>query len=366
MENQSLQLSVSEFIALTNQVLEGAYPSVELVGEVSSFKVNQGKFVFFDLKDAESSVGCFMMLFALRQPIEDGMKVVVRAQPKLTKWGKFSLTVQSIRPSGEGSLKKSFELLKAKLSKEGLFAPEKKRTLPLLPRHVGVISSTGAAGYADFMKIIDERWGGVSIDVANVQVQGEVAPMQILRALEHFNQQESLPEVIIIIRGGGSADDLAAFNDEPLVRAVAASRIPVLTGIGHEVDESLVDLAADVRASTPSNAAERLVPDKREVLAQVRGQLRHITSQALSGADGVLIDTRRMLERVWDSMNVAQDNYAHRLEVLRLRAAAYDPEKVLARGYAVVRGQARIGAELDIETAKERMKAEVTYVEQKV
>lgn len=365
MENQSLRLSISEFIALTNQVLEGAYPSVELEGEVASFKVNQGKFVFFDLKDDESSVGCFMMLFHLRQSIEDGMKVIVRAQPKLTKWGKFSLTIVSIRPSGEGSLKKSFELLKAKLSKEGLFAPEKKRPLLPLPRHIGVISSTGAAGYADFMKIIEKRWGGMSIDVAQVQVQGEVAPMQMIRALEHFNQQEILPEVIVIIRGGGSADDLAAFNDEPLVRAVAASRVPVLAGIGHEIDESLVDLAADVRASTPSNAGELLVPDKQDVLNRVYAELRHITSQAVNSADTVLVDVRNTLGQAWDSMQAAHDMYAHQLAVLEGRAVAYDPAKVLTRGYAIVRGKAKVGAELAIETATERMKAEVTYVEQK-
>lgn len=117
MENQSLRISVGEFIALTNQILEGAYPSVEVEGEVASFKVNQGKYVFFDLKDTEGTVGCFMMVFALRIPIEDGMKVVVRATPKLTKWGKFSLTVQQVRPVGEGNLKKSFELLRAKLEK---------------------------------------------------------------------------------------------------------------------------------------------------------------------------------------------------------------------------------------------------------
>jgi exodeoxyribonuclease VII large subunit len=262
-------------------------------------------------------------------------------------------------------LKKSFELLRSKLSKEGLFAIEKKRQLPMLPEHVAVISSTGAAGYSDFMKIIEQRWGGITLDVAQVQVQGEVAPMQIMRALEYFNQQETLPEVIVIIRGGGSADDLAAFNDEPLVRAVAASRVPVLTGIGHEVDESLVDLAADVRASTPSNAAERLVPDKKDVLERVHAQLRHIAGQSLSGADAVIVDVQRTLERAWDSMRAAHDAHAHQLDVLRSRAAAYDPTKVLARGYAVVRGPAKVGAELAIETATNRMKAEVTYVEQK-
>src|ERR1700744_4751940 len=155
-------LSVSDFIALTNQTLEYAYPLVTIEGEVSSFKVNQGKFVFFDLKDEGGSVGCFMMAFQLRLPIEDGMKVIVTASPKLTQWGKFSLTIRSIRPSGEGALKKSFDLLKEKLDKEGLFAPERKRTLPTVPRHIGVSTSTEAAGYADCFKMVNQRWGGLA------------------------------------------------------------------------------------------------------------------------------------------------------------------------------------------------------------
>src|SRR5690606_21236477 len=145
MEKASLQFSVSDIIALTNQTLEFAYPSVQVEGEVASFKVNQNKYVFFDLKDDGGSIGCFMTVWQLRAGLEDGMKVMVTATPKLTQWGKFSLTVRAVRPSGEGSLKKSFELLKSKLEKEGLFAPERKRTLPEIPRHVAVISSTQAA-----------------------------------------------------------------------------------------------------------------------------------------------------------------------------------------------------------------------------
>ena len=142
--------SVSDFQAVCNQIMETAFSGVIVEGEVASFKVNQGKFVFFDLKDDQSSVGCFMMKFALRFPLEDGMKVRVRAIPKLTNWGRFSLTVQAIMPVGEGSLKKSFELLKKKLTEEGLFAVEKKRPLHAKVTKIGVISSTQAAGYAEF------------------------------------------------------------------------------------------------------------------------------------------------------------------------------------------------------------------------
>ena len=365
MENQSLKLSVSEFIAITNQTLEYAYPSVDIEGEVASFKVNQGKFVFFDIKDAESSIGCFMMVFALRIPIEDGMKVVIRAVPKLTKWGKFSLTVQSIRPSGEGSLKKSFELLKAKLDKEGLFAPERKRPLPLMPRRVAIISSTGAAGYADFCKILDDRWGGLEVETAHVQVQGEVAPDQMIRALQYFNEQESLPEVIVMIRGGGSADDLACFNDELLVRAVAASRVPVLTGIGHEVDESLVDLAADVAASTPSNAAQLLVPERADIRRRAKQSLRHILSATDASIVATKLQNHQVLERALLRVSDRHARHEQQLSSTVALLQAYDPKGALMRGYAIVRGDMTKGATIDIETKQLVVTAEVQHVRQK-
>ena len=218
----SISFTPTEFISVVNQTLEYAYSSAVIVGEVASFKVNQGKWVFFDLKDDESSVGCFMSLWSLRVPLEDGMKIAVRGIPKITKWGKFSFTVQAVQPVGEGSLKKAYELLKKKLAAEGLFAIDKKRQISTDLSKIGVISSTQAAGYADFIKIMNARWGGLKIQVAHTQVQGMDAPDQIIRALNYFNEKSEV-EVIAILRGGGSADDLAAFNDEKLVRAIAAS-----------------------------------------------------------------------------------------------------------------------------------------------
>jgi exodeoxyribonuclease VII large subunit len=365
MEDQSLRLSVGEFIALTNQVLDSAYPSVEIEGEVASFKVNQYKYIFFDLKDSEGSVGCFMMKFQLRIALEDGMKVVVRARPKLTKWGKFSLTVDQIRPVGEGTIKRNFELLRLKLDKEGLFAPERKRLLPDIPQHVAVISSMQAAGYADFMKIVDARWGGLTIDVAHVQVQGDEAPDQIIRALGYISQQERLPEVIVLIRGGGSADDLNAFNDELLVRAIAASRVPILTGIGHEVDVTLVDLVADKRASTPSNAAELLVPDKRDIAGQVRAHLRHIVSRTDHVIDLVDQETKQKLESILDRVDRAVDDSSGRVEQLRAMLGAFDPKRVLERGYAIVRGDIGVGKMLEVETQSEYIETEVRNVRKK-
>lgn len=365
MEKNDLQLTVSDFIALTNQTLEYAYPSIEVEGEVASFKVNQGKYVFFDIKDAGGSINCFMTVWQLRVPIEDGMKVIVTATPKLTQWGKFSLTVRAVRPSGEGSLKKSFELLREKLDKEGLFAPERKRQLPGLPQHVAVISSVQAAGYADFIKILDDRWGGLQIDVASVQVQGASAPDQMIQALKYFNSQEQLPEVIVIIRGGGSADDLSAFNDELLVREIAASRVPTLVGVGHEVDVSLADMAADVRAATPSNAAQILVPDRSEVIRAVRRQVQSLLPRTEQAIDGRISSIYTQLANVVQSIERRHDRATERVDSLRRVLAELDPRKVLARGYALVRGEIAPGRVIEIEKSDIVIKAEVQHVSKK-
>lgn len=359
------RFSVSDFIATTNQTLEYAYPLVEVEGEVSSFKVNQNKFVFFDVKDEGGSIGCFMMLFQLRVPVEDGMKVIVTATPKLTQWGKFSLTVKAIRPSGEGSIKKSFELLKAKLEQEGLFATERKRPLPTVPQHIAVISSPQAAGYADFIKILNGRWGGMRVDVAAVAVQGADAPDQIIRALNYFNTQEDVPEIIIIVRGGGSADDLSAFNDEQLVRAVAASRVPTVTGIGHETDVSLSDLAADVHAVTPTNAAQIIVPDKNEVIRTVRLRTGGLVPKVLSALESLRWQTDGKVEKAADQAQQKLHQKQEYLAQTKRLLAEFDPARVLERGYAMVRGELRVGSMIDIETARAIMKAKVEVYEQK-
>lgn len=357
------KFSVTDFVASTNQTLEYAYPSVMVEGEVESFKINQGKFVFFNLKDEGASVGCFMMAFSLRVPLEDGMRVAVRARPKLTQWGKFSLTIDVVQPVGEGSIKKGFELLKAKLEKEGLFAQERKRPLPALPQTVGVISSMQSAGYADFMKITDERWGGVKFKVFHTLVQGIDAPDAMIRAIEHFNERSEPVDVLVIIRGGGSADDLSAFNDEALVRAIAASRTPTLVGVGHEVDVTLSDMVADVRAATPSNAAQLLVPDKREtvtrvqyMLARVSPRMQQLLTQRLEHVQFLQTQTRQTLLARLDStfMEVRQ---------LSRIAESYNPVHVLRRGYAIVRGERTVGATIEIESHDYKLTAEVQKYE---
>ncbi len=329
-------ISVSDAVALVNQTLEYAFPTLVVEGEVASYKVNQGKFVFFDIKDEQSTLGCFMMLFSLRTALEDGMRVQVVATPKLTAWGRFSLTVREVRPVGEGNLKRAFELQRARLEAEGLFAPERKRVLPQFPARVGVISSTDAAGYKDFVKIVNSRWGGLDIQVVHTAVQGASAAEQIIGALNWFNQQANPVEVVVIVRGGGSADDLSVFNDELLVRAIAASRAPTLVGVGHEVDVTLADMVADMRAATPTDAAQRLVPDKREVAAAIEYKMRHVVRGISAQHD----DYRQHVdERVETALRAIERRYAsvkERFEMLGAVVQQLDPRSALRRGYALV------------------------------
>jgi exodeoxyribonuclease VII large subunit len=370
---EKITLSVSDCIALVNQTLEYAYPVVVVEGEVASFKVSKGKYVFFDIKDDTGVLGCFMMVYQLRTPIEDGMKVKVVAQPRLTAWGKFSLNVREVAPVGEGNIKRSFELLRAKLAKEGLFDENRKRLLPLMPSRVGLIASVESAGYADFIKIMNQRWGGVEIVVADVQVQGVSAAPQIIRALDYFNQHSNPVDAIVMVRGGGSAEDLAIFNDEPLVRAVAGSRIVTLVGVGHEVDVSLCDMAADVRAATPSNAAQLLVPDKKATSKQLTYQLKHIVHklevQTKSIKERLRTDNTYMLAKIQHKLQLQQQHVGYIKQVLR----QLDPKAVLARGYSLVRDKKgkiikespEVGDSLQIETATTFIQTGVTDVREK-
>ncbi|MBR3169536.1 exodeoxyribonuclease VII large subunit [Candidatus Saccharibacteria bacterium] len=335
-----VMLSPTDFVMLVNQTLEYAYSSVTIIGEVSEFKINQGKWVFFNIKDEENSVPCFMTLWSLTTPIEDGMKVVVRGTPKVTKWGKFSFTVFKIAPVGEGSLKKAYEVLKKKLSDEGLFDARRKRSLPEDLSKIGVISSVKAAGYADFIKIVNARWGGMKILTAHTTVQGLDAPEQIMRAIKYFNEKTDV-SVIVIIRGGGSKDDLACFNDEALVRAVAASKIPVVCGIGHEIDESLCDLACDIRASTPSNAAELLTRDRKsEKIAEKIAMIRQKIDFEIRNLELLVQQKKRVIEIL-------------------------NPENILKQGYAIIGGKLDVGNVVKITAFEQVAEAEIKKVKKR-
>jgi exodeoxyribonuclease VII large subunit len=266
--------SVAEFIGNVNDIIAGEFV---IEGEISQYKVSQGKWIFFDLKDDRATLNCFSTIFMLPAPLEDGMRVQVLGYPKVQeKSGRFSFTVQKVVPIGAGALQRAYTLLKEKLTTEGLFSVGRKRSLPGLPSRIGVIASRESAAFGDFSKIINGRWGGLEIIVRQVTVQGETAVDEIVGAFQEFNSLPELCDVVVLIRGGGSLEDLAAFNSEAVVRAVYGSRSPVVTGVGHERDETLVDFAADVRAATPTHAAQLIVPDRKEFLANLEMQLVHV------------------------------------------------------------------------------------------
>lgn len=334
-----VEVGVSELVALVNQTFEYAYPSVTVVGELANLRVSKGKWLYFDLKDDASSVKFFGTVYMLPGPLEDGMLVKVVATPRLHNLYGFSMNVRSITPAGEGSIKKAAQLLQAKLTAEGLFDPTRKRLLPTLPRRIGLITSRQSAAYADFIKIIGARWGGLDIMTLDVQVQGEPAPRQIVAAIEQFNELADPPEVLVIIRGGGSAEDLAAFSTEQVTRAIAASRVPTLVAIGHEVDVSLAELAADVHASTPSNAAELLVPDKKhvqKVLSDTRRQLDQLLIQVLHQHKARVLTSKESLQRSGLERVEAE---RQRLRLQRQILQAYNPSVALQRGYAIIRSK---------------------------
>jgi len=376
--NDELVLTVGEFVAVMNQTLEFAYPNVTISGELANFKVSKNRWVYFDLKDEEATVRCFGTVYQLPGPLQDGMVLAVKGMPRLHPQYGFSLNILSMRPTGEGSIKKAAVLLQAKLAAEGLFDPQRKRAVPYPPTHVGLITSAESAAYRDFIKVLGARWGGITITVVDVHVQGESAPVQLVAAIEQCNQMARQPDVLVVTRGGGSAEDLQAFSTEQVTRAVAGSRIPTVVAIGHEVDVSLAELAADQRASTPSNAAELLVPDRRAVLASLReypNHLRQATLQVITRAAGELTFVQRLLHdgggRV---VALARRQLGAQQQVLR----AYDPQAALQRGYALVRAQQgkerhivrsgrhlQPGTQLDIQISDAEVTAEVKRVTMK-
>jgi len=331
-----LILSPSDFVGLLNQTLEIAYPLVEIEGELSNFRVSKNRWVYFDLQDELASVKFFGTVYMLPGPLEDGMMVRAVGAPRLHPRFGFSVNVQSITPAGQGSIKKAADLLAAKLEAEGLFDPSRKRPLPAVPRTIGLVTASNSAAYADFIKILGERWGGVEIHLADVYVQGAQAPAQIVRAIERFNELSSLVDVLVITRGGGSADDLAAFSDERVVRAVAASRIPTLVAVGHEVDTSLTELAADLRASTPTNAAQLAVPNRSEVIAGLRVARKSIRELTLLQFENNLRQTQSNREYLTSQVNLLFKDKLNLIDSQSKLIAVFDPRSALKRGYAII------------------------------
>lgn len=368
---QDVILSPTDFVALVNQTLEFVYPVVAIEGELIDFKISKNRWVYFNLKDDLSVVKFFGTIYQMPGPFEDGMMVRVLGSPRLHQKFGFSVNVQSISPVGAGSIKKAADLLRAKLQAEGLFALERKRTLPKYPSRVGLVTAGNSAAYADFIKIAGERWGGVEIVLADVYVQGEQAPLLITEAIENINMLSNSFDVIAVVRGGGSAEDLSAFSDERVVRAVATSRIPTVVGIGHEIDESLAELAADVRASTPSNAAEVIFPDKKHEqanLEKINKSFANIIKETYERLVEVLKTAEGNLHKAMQSvLDLHQSNLGHNKRLIAL----YNPGNALKRGYAIVRqnnrlitkvAQLKVGDSLSIQISDGKISSTVNQI----
>jgi exodeoxyribonuclease VII large subunit len=302
-------MSVSDLNKNIREILEGRFPLLWLKGEISNFKAHTSGHFYFSLKDAKAQINA-VMFRGFNQSIkfrpEDGMEVLVRG--KVTVYeprGNYQIFCEMMEPVGAGALQKAFEQLKAKLQKEGLFAPERKRPLPAHPRHIAIVTSPTGAAIRDMLNVLGRRFKGAHITVVPCKVQGDAAPGEIVEAIK-LAQRLSDIDVMIVGRGGGSIEDLWAFNDERVARAIAAARVPVISAVGHEVDFTIADFVADLRAPTPSAAAELVVANAADLAHRITTMSRALTlafRQRLAGTREQLqflarrlIDPQRMLQ----------------------------------------------------------------------
>lgn len=282
-------LTPTQLNTLARGLLEDTFPNVVVEGELGNLSRPASGHLYFTLKDARAQVRCALFRSrgqGLRFVPREGL--LVRARGRVTLYearGDYQLILDSLEEAGEGALRRAFDALKARLQAEGLFDAGRKRILPAFPRRIGVITSPTGAAVRDVLSVLARRLPLVEVDVLPVPVQGAEAPPRIVSMLERAGASGRY-DVILLARGGGSLEDLWAFNDEALARAVAASPVPVVSAIGHETDFSLTDFAADLRAPTPSVAAELLVPDRAELLARVRRLQRHVDDTQLRVMQG--------------------------------------------------------------------------------
>jgi len=264
---------VRDLVASVRSHIEREYSDAWVEGEISNFRAPDSGHLYFTLKDGtvkDGSAQIRVVMFRsaarlLRFRPADGLQVVVRGRVTIYEdRGELQISAEYVEPKGAGSLQLAFEQLKAKLETEGLFAPERKKPIPSLPSRIGVVTSTQAAALRDILNVLQRRHHSVNVLIFPAQVQGDAASREVAAGVRFFNQHDNV-DVIIIARGGGSAEDLAAFNDEALARTVAASEIPVISAVGHETDFTIIDFVADLRAPTPSAAAELVIRSRQEV-----------------------------------------------------------------------------------------------------
>jgi exodeoxyribonuclease VII large subunit len=259
--------SVSDLTGRIRDLLAGEFTDVFVEGEVSNAHAAQSGHLYFTLKDNHAQIRCVCFrtqLARLKFRPEDGLHVTVRGSISVYETrGEYQFYVEHVEPVGLGALQLAFEQLKKRLDSEGLFDPDRKRSLPVLPQCVGLVTSPGGAAVRDIVRILQRRFPNLHIVLYPVRVQGEGAAGEIVQGIRYFDRKQ-LADVLILARGGGSIEDLWAFNEEPVARAIVACTIPVITGIGHETDFTIADFAADIRASTPSAAAEMVVRTRQE------------------------------------------------------------------------------------------------------
>ena len=356
-------LTVTELNNHIKDILESEpmLSNVYVCGELSNYKMYPSGHHYFTLKDRESSIRCVMFrrnAARLRFRPENGMGVIVAGHISVfPRDGAYQLYCSSISPEGMGDLQVAFEQLKAKLSEEGLFDPRHKKPLPKFPKKIAIITSSAGAAVHDMIRILGQRWPASKVILLPVRVQGTEAPPEIVGAIRYANEFD-VADVIITGRGGGSIEDLWAFNDERVARAIFDSRIPVISAVGHEPDVTISDYVADRRASTPSNAAEIVVPDRREIIdalesfdiranQAIRKKFSHLgekldslrNKQVLKSPTAYIDNKRMELDRLRDRLIAAEEyqlNYS-RKQFIALTAAldAMSPLKVLTRGYTI-------------------------------
>ncbi len=314
-------LTVSELTADLKALLEGRYASLHVTGEISNLRRPSSGHVYFTLKDAGACITAVMFRSQarlLKFSIEQGLSVVVRARLSVYEpQGAYQLVCDSVEPTGVGALMLAFEQLKARLAAEGLFDSSRKRPLPRVPRRIGVVTSTAGAALRDFLRTLHRRFPNLPVLIAGSRVQGDGAASEIARAVQLLGTQDV--DVIVVTRGGGSLEDLWAFNEEVVARAIATSPVPVVSAVGHEVDFTIADFVADVRAATPTAAAELIAPVKSELAAN-------------------LLAHQARLLRAWESTREARQA---RLD--RFRARLSDPRRLLdARRLSLDRLEARL------------------------
>jgi exodeoxyribonuclease VII large subunit len=363
--------SVSQVNQIVKGLLDGdrRLSGVTVRGEASNYRVYPSGHHYFTLKDSESVLKCVMFRSAAQQVRfrpADGMKLIVTGRVSVyPRDGQYQLYAEAMQPDGAGSLMLAYERLKARLDAEGLFDPRRKKPLPRFPRRIALVTSPAGAAVRDMLRILGRRWPLCAVLVVPVRVQGEEAPGEIAAGLDAVNAGK-LADIIITGRGGGSLEDLWAFNDEQVARAIFRSEIPVVSAVGHEPDVTIADYVADVRAATPSNAAELCVPDRAE-------WTRKLSALRLKSPQNLIEERRLRLDHALRRVQNAGARVLSRrravLDALAAKLTALDPTAVLRRGYALVytgdgqltidNGQLTIGERVTVRLAKGGFTAEV-------